>query len=965
MQNALKNIIFLYACCVSFSSLAQMPGTKIFTLAGEYQEQPRINILYQLNKGYILLGTTMGLYNFDGINFNKISVVPDSVTAICEISTNEILLGFYNGKVGKLQNNRLHLFFPDDSLPVSKKPVTKILIDKNNTTWFATAGEGLYFSKNKRLYNINEADGLSDNFVYDISLTGSGNVIASTDNGINICTDDEKHKVLKTFTFRNGLYDNIVRCIFTTVAQDVWLGMQDGGIQYFNMETPVVLPIPPKPWQYGQVNAVTAIASRIYVATEEKGLLLFNNSSGYSLSTPEYSDERLKKISCLLKDKEGNIWAAGNNQLMRTTGSGLEPIYTFQSASPDDLHTLLYAKNGNLWFNKKQKLIQLSKSTDGGWQEHEYMIKSIAPQSDITSLFQDDNGIIWIGTMGSGLIILDPLNGKYRTITEDTLLIDGSILSISGKNGTVWIASLEGAVSLAATGAGNSINQKFLCSNYADNKNLGSKYVYDILTDSKNRIWFATDGEGVIMLDNNQFTHFNKEGSRENEVVYKIEEDNQGHFWFSTNTKGLTWFNGKQFKSYGLKEGLTDMDITSLAVSGSYLLAAHKSTIDLVNTYNGSISYLDIEQGLSNINTDPNTFTHDNKGNIYFANGYTIYRYQSSFQVQQKPSIVIDKIQLFLKDTLVQNSHSFGADENNISFFYTGLFYSQPGKIQYQYKLDGYVNEWVSTKDRVQNFPRLPSGTYTFKVRASINADFGGATEAVFTFTIQQPFFKQIWFILLTIFLIAAGLFYIIRQRESVIEKSNRLEREKIQSQLQTLRNQVNPHFLFNSFNTLISEIEENPDKAVIYVEHLSDFYRNIVVQKEKDLISLEEELRILNDYFFIQQKRYGQALQINISITPQHQKMYYVVPLALQLLFENAVKHNVISADKPLRIELFTDNEQLIIRNNISPKFQPEKGSNTGLQNIKKRYELLCGKTVVVENDEKNFTVKIPLIKQ
>ena len=138
----------------------------------------------------------------------------------------------------------------------------------------------------------------------------------------------------------------------------------------------------------------------------------------------------------------------------------------------------------------------------------------------------------------------------------------------------------------------------------------------------------------------------------------------------------------------------------------------------------------------------------------------------------------------------------------------------------------------------------------------------------------------------------------------------------------------------------LFSEIEENPDKAVLYVEHLSDFYRSIVVHREKDLISLQEEINILNDYCFIQQKRYGEALKINISISPEQQKNYYIVPLALQLLFENAVKHNVISTDYPLCIELFIEDEDhLVVRNNINLKFTPEKGSSMGLQNIQKRY--------------------------
>ncbi len=987
MTIVLRNIIICCCLCIPVFSLAQIAGAKIYTLSPDENSTLNIKTLYQIKQGYILAGTTNGLYRFDGINFTRFDQlfnVPDTVTAILEIPGKDVLIGFSNGSIGRLVNYNAIELIPltnqsreaekrndtksDQAIPYleegyPKAAITKILEDENNVVWFATAGDGLWYYKNNIFYRIDDLDGLSDNYVYDISLLPPNRVLASTDNGIDICSYVGASKVIKTFTSKDGIHDNIVRCLYSDDNANIWLGMQDAGIQYYNIEAPAATDsLKQTPWIYGQVNSLFYNSSHVFAATEEKGLIVFNISENNNI-TLQYHDDRIAKISCMLLDKEGNVWAAGNNQLMRTAGTALEPVYTFQSDESDDLHTLLYVKNGDLWFNKKQKLIRLAKS-NGILQEKEYNIKSINRHSDITSLYEDENGNIWIGTMGSGLIILDPITGKHRVVKEDSLLINGSILSLSGKNGMIWIASLEGAVSCEAIGNETGIYQKIKYKNYAYDKSLGSKYVYDILTDSKNRVWFATDGKGISMLENNEFINYDKLAGIENEVVYKIAEDNMGQIWFSTNSKGIIKYDGKTFRGYGLEQGLTDVNITSLAASGSYLLAAHRSGIDLVNIHNGNISYLDSEQGLGNINTDPNTFTVDRLGNIFFANGFTIYKYKPRFLQQQMPSVVIDKIQLFLKDTLINNGQLFAADENNLSFYYTGLFYAEPGKIQYQYKLEGYMTEWKTTKDRIQNFPILPPGVYTFKVRVSLNQNFTNTPEASFSFTIEEPFWKQLWFILLAIALLAATLFFIIKQRESAIEKYNRLEREKIQSQLETLRNQINPHFLFNSFNTLISEIENNPDKAVKYVEHLSDFYRNIVVHKEKDLISLEEEINILTDYIFIQQKRYENALQFEMNISVPDQRAYYVVPLALQLLFENAIKHNVVSVDEPLHIQLFiNDEKQLVVRNNIKEKFQPEKGSSMGLQNIQKRYQLICSKAVIVENDEYFFTVKIPLI--
>src|SRR5690242_13233295 len=170
MLQMFRNIILLVCCCIAATAVGQIPVVRIYTLGSEGQEQPRINALYQIREGYILVATTRGLYMFDGINFfevNKAADVPDDVTAVCELPDKNILLGFSNGKIGKFQNNQITLIPFEEGFP--KVAITKIIADAENITWIATAGEGVYFFRNKRLYNIDTSDGLSDNFAYDIS----------------------------------------------------------------------------------------------------------------------------------------------------------------------------------------------------------------------------------------------------------------------------------------------------------------------------------------------------------------------------------------------------------------------------------------------------------------------------------------------------------------------------------------------------------------------------------------------------------------------------------------------------------------------------------------------------------------------------------------------------------------------------------------------------------------------------
>ena len=168
---------------------------------------------------------------------------------------------------------------------------------------------------------------------------------------------------------------------------------------------------------------------------------------------------------------------------------------------------------------------------------------------------------------------------------------------------------------------------------------------------------------------------------------------------------------------------------------------------------------------------------------------------------------------------------------------------------------------------------------------------------------------------------------------------------------------------MFNSFNTLISVIEEDQQVAVEYVEHLSDLYRKIVTYRDKDLITLREELEIINDYFFIQKKRFGDNLQFKNHVSEEEQMLYMIAPLTLQLLAENAVKHNAISSETPLIIGIVIMEKSLVVENNLNPKVSSEKGAGMGLENIVNRYKLLTKEEVVIKKTNNLFFVKIPLL--
>jgi len=183
-----------------------------------------------------------------------------------------------------------------------------------------------------------------------------------------------------------------------------------------------------------------------------------------------------------------------------------------------------------------------------------------------------------------------------------------------------------------------------------------------------------------------------------------------------------------------------------------------------------------------------------------------------------------------------------------------------------------------------------------------------------------------------------------------------------LQSRLSALRTQVNPHFLFNSFNTLLNLIENDPEQASDYLQKMSDFYRKMLDDDKRQVITLREELDNFKAYFFLQQKRFGDAISANVEIEDKTLNTFIPV-LTLQLLAENAIKHNTATRSRPLEVNIFTDGKSLIISNRMAAKKKMEPSTGTGLKNIADRYLGLFKANISIENDGFQFIVKLPLI--
>jgi sensor histidine kinase YesM len=188
------------------------------------------------------------------------------------------------------------------------------------------------------------------------------------------------------------------------------------------------------------------------------------------------------------------------------------------------------------------------------------------------------------------------------------------------------------------------------------------------------------------------------------------------------------------------------------------------------------------------------------------------------------------------------------------------------------------------------------------------------------------------------------------------------LKKETLKAQFETLKSQVNPHFLFNNLNVLSSLIHVDPEAASRFVRQLSKVYRYVLENKDADTVSLEEELAFLEAYAFLLETRFGDSFRLNIRI-PADCRPCRVPPAVIQMLVENAIKHNVIARAKPLHVDLLREDNYLVISNNLQRKSSVEHSSRIGLQNIMRRYEFLSSARVIVEETGETFSVKIPIL--
>lgn len=290
----------------------------------------------------------------------------------------------------------------------------------------------------------------------------------------------------------------------------------------------------------------------------------------------------------------------------------------------------------------------------------------------------------------------------------------------------------------------------------------------------------------------------------------------------------------------------------------------------------------------------------------------------------------------------------------------------------FEYILEGAEKKWNKSNLAGEiTYSNLRSGSYRFKIRAlDKNGKWSSGITSI-PFIISTPFYQKTWFIILSISgLVLAIWFYYkskINARDNYIllqSKTHHLEKEKAQMMFDSLKQQLNPHFLFNSLTSLSALIENDPSLAGRFLSQMSDMYRYILKNGDEETVPLKDELVFVETYYQLQKTRFGNGLIVNITVD-ENAASYQIAPVTLQNMIENAIKHNVIDREEPLQIDIFCEGEYLIIKNNKQSKKNVETSNKKGLHQFQSLYKYLTHLPVIIENSDTHFIIKIPLLKK
>ncbi len=936
-------------------AIAQYPLVRTLH-AMDGQQGVLATCIAQDSLGLVWLGGPRGLFRTDGDRTDAIlRTENDAVLAVCGTTTGAVA-ALASGAVLRCDGARCDTLWTDTAF--KEAPVRSLVIDARGDLWVGTYGAGAHVWRNGKVKRLTMSTGLADDHVNDLCPTGTGRMVIATDLGIIIV--DLDGRAITVLGEEQGAPDNLTLSLACASDGRMWCGTDRGGVFSFQPEDPATpISLLDSGWADGPVHHLAATRDRLWIGAGAVGTVVCDLSNGlayYRPTTPEQGARN--EVLSFLRDRDGAVWwCDGTTALHRADPhvlltaihegvdmrriSAIAALHGHRIALADRSRILVHATT----FREAQRIERVPLPTDSG--------------TTITALREDAHGNLWAGTFGHGVHRLGSDKRMIR-FNAGPDAVNDNVLAIHARGDTVWFATLDGIFRRTTSGPHD------VCIRVAIP---GSGFTYDLLPLADGTVLVATDGNGIIRIERDGSARQLPGAEPDDRTFYSLCS-NGVDVWTCGPSTGVYRVERDRLTAISADAGTVMNEVYAFTAYAGRLFIFGDGGAFLVDPTNGRTTELTNALALRDAQAELNTAVADGDGQLWTATDRGLYRLSPGIALHGEGiKAAITEARQGAEGLVLGVRADLPADRDFLTFRFTGIHYDAPEDLRFAYRLIGTDTVLRVTRDRELSFSHLVPGTYRFEVYAFVGRHPMNAVPAFFDFTIASPWWQRPWAIAAGVLLLGLLVFSGVRLRDNRLRARDRMEkvqaemeREKVRFQMQVLRSQVNPHFLFNSFNTLIGLIEEAPDKAVKHVEHLSDFFREILQVRDKELIPLRDELRLVDTYFFLEQRRFGDRIALRTSTT-QGALDALVPPLTVQLLVENALKHNRASDQEPLVITIDAGADLLTVTNPFRPRDTAAKSTRFGLDSIAQRFAAITTRPVVIGPENGTFVARIPLI--
>lgn len=931
----MRIVAFILVVTNAIAGLAQYPFVRTIEVRPG-QQRPRIHAIAQDARGLLWAASDMGLLRTDGEAVDMMSLGGDGRIQALAADGVRMVAVTARGVIVRCGDLGCDTLLLDSALADAR--VSALAVDGTGAIMIATYGRGLYRFNDGELKHWDTRSGLPDDHVNDLDHLADGSVVVATDQGLAVCDGERITAVLGE---AQGAPDNLTLCVAVDADGAVWAGTDRGGVFRWRPGNGARPEPSMLPWRFGAVRHLAIAGGMIWAATKEEGPIVIDMELEQGTYHEDWQGR--PEVLGLLRDDDGAVWWCDGTEVLHRADPAILFVPEHEGLDLRGITALCADEQQRIWFATPDGIHE-----HAAWFSEERKVKRLPLRIDsrkpVVSMATAADGTLWAATFGGGVFAIRP-DGSVQHYTVDDGLTNDNVLSVRrGRKGMLF-ATLQGVSRFDG--------RRF------DQLAPRAGFIFDVAEDRSGVIHLAADGRGVLRIDGDSLLGTSAaDGS-----YYSLLADPGGDLWATGPGTGFRRLHGCDTCVYGRELPPFDGDLYALGEVAGRLVVFGSTGVRALDARTGITNDVTAVFGMQDITAELNAIATDHAGALWFGCSKGLVRLrpsESHFNQAVRTSIL--SVQVGGRPVSLGPEIKVPHDRNAVVIRFTGTHWADPAGVRFQYRMQGYGDRIVETRDREVALVSLPPGRYRFQVRGFAGSVAESIPWTDLAIVIEPPWWRAPWAMVL---MVLAGLilaFVLLRARDRRIRYRDRMEQEKVRFQLDALRSQVDPHFLFNSFNALVELIEEEPSKAVEHVGQLSTFFRDILQVRERERITVMEELRLLRNYFALEQRRFGESIELRLEVSDEALRRA-IVPLTLQMLVENALKHNVITGGPPFLISVNAVGDALEVRNPLRPRATPPRSTGFGLQSIIKRYKALTARPIDVLREESEFIVRVPLI--